>query len=67
MGQLSPHADGRIDRTAFAEQLRRATERAVAFAATMVRQRLPASCHYLIVPEAGGYPPDYPFKGDERL
>lgn len=66
MGQLSPLEDGRIDRAAFTAQLREATERAVAVAATMVRQRLPAPRRYLIVPEGGGYPPDYPFKGDEQ-
>ena len=33
----------------------------------MVRQRMPASRRYLILPEAAGYAPDYPFKDDQRV
>lgn len=57
MSHLSTVGDTRIDRAAFAEQLSEATERTVTFAATMVRQRMPASRRYLIVPQAASYPP----------
>ena len=67
MNDLSALCDRAIDRAAFAEQLREATDRAVTFAATMVRQPMPPSRRFLILPEAGGYPPDYPFKGDEQV
>ena len=65
MSRLSPLNDGRIDRTAFAEHFAGAVDAAVAFAATIVRQRLPSSRRFLIEPNASF--DDNPLRDDEQL